>query len=58
VESAHHVLKVYIKVSTGDLKHVVEACERLMKKQIKEHLYALEKSRLQYVRAYDIMLFE
>jgi hypothetical protein len=51
-------LKIYIKVSTGDLKHVVEACERLMKKQIKEHLYALEKSRLQYVRVHDIMLFE
>jgi hypothetical protein len=46
VESAHYTLKVYIKVSTGDLKHIVEACERLIKKQIKEHLYALEKSRL------------
>ena len=39
VESAHHALKSYIKVSTGDLKHVVDACERLMTKQIKEHRY-------------------
>ena len=58
VESAHYALKVYIKVSIGDLKHVVDACERLIKKQIKEHLYALEKSRLRYVRAYNIVLFE
>src|SRR5580693_7290785 len=58
VESAHHALKVYIKVSTGDLKHVVDACERLMRKQIKEHLYALEKSRIKHVQAHQIMLFE
>jgi hypothetical protein len=58
VESAHYALKVYIKVSTGDLKYVVEACERLMKKQIKEHLYTFEKSRLRYVQAHSIVLFE
>ena len=58
VESAHHALKRYIKVSTGDLKHVVDACERLMIKQIKEHRYQLEKSRLQHVKAHSIVLFE
>jgi len=58
VEGAHNALKRYLKVSTGDLKHVVDALERLMNKQIKAHTYLLEKSRVQHVRAHQIMLFE
>ena len=58
VESAHYALKRYIKVSTSNLKHVVDICKRLIIKQIKEYRYQLERSQLQHVKAYSIVLFE
>ena len=58
VEGAYNALKQKLKVSTGDLKYVVDNLEKLMLKQIKSHTYELEKSRIRYVQAHQIMLFE
>jgi hypothetical protein len=35
VEGSHNALKKRIKVSTGDLKHVVDSLELMMKKKLK-----------------------
>jgi hypothetical protein len=51
-------LKKRIKVSTGDLKHVVDLLELMMKKQISEHQYKLNALKLRQVRAHQIMIFE
>jgi hypothetical protein len=58
VEGAHNALKRRIKVSTGDLKHVVDSLELMMKKQISEHQYKLNALKLRQVRAHQIMIFE
>ena len=52
VEGAHNALKRRIKVSTGDLKHVVDSLELMMKKQISEHQYKLNALKLRQVRAH------
>ena len=58
VEGSHNALKKRIKVSTGDLKHVVDSLELMMKKQISEHQYKLNALKLRQVRAHQIMIFE
>jgi hypothetical protein len=58
VEGSHNALKRRLKVSTGDLKHVVDSLELMIKKQVSEHLYKLNALKIRRVRAHQIMLFE
>lgn len=51
-------MKKMIKVSTGDLKHVVDSLELMMKKQISEHQYKLNALKIRQVRAHPITIFE
>jgi len=58
VEGAHWALKRRLKVSIGDLKHVVDELELMMRKQISEHKYKLNSLKIRHVQAHQIMLFE
>jgi hypothetical protein len=52
VEGSYNALKWRLKVSTSDLKHVVDSLELLIKKQVSEHLYKLNALKIRRVRAH------
>jgi hypothetical protein len=58
VEGSYNALKKRIKVSTGDLKHIVDSLELMIKKQISKHQYKLNALKLQQVQTHQIMIFE
>jgi len=47
-----------LKVSTGDLKHVVDTIEMLVIKQVDEYKYQLNALKIRLVRAHQIPLFD
>ena len=49
---SYNALKRRLKVSTSDLKHVVDSLELLIKKQVSEHLYKLNALKIRRVRAH------
>jgi hypothetical protein len=51
-------LKRALKVSTRDLKHVVDTMELLVIKQVDEYKYQLNASKIRLVRAHQIPLFD
>jgi len=57
VEGSHNALKRALKVSTGDLKHVVDTVELLVVKQVDKYKYQLNALQIQLVRAHQIPLF-
>jgi hypothetical protein len=58
VKGSHNALKRALKVSTRDLKHVVDTIELLVIKQVDEYKYQLNASRIRLVRAHQIPLFD
>jgi hypothetical protein len=58
VEGSHNALKRALKVSIGDLKHVVDTMELLVIKQVDEYKYQLNASKIRLVRAHQIPLFD
>jgi hypothetical protein len=58
VEGSHNALKRALKVSTGDLKHVVDTIELLVIKQVDEYKYQLNALKIRLVQAYQIPLFD
>jgi len=58
VDGSHNSLKRAIKVSTRDLKHVVDALKRLVDKQVNEWHYKMNATKIRLVQAYQIPLFD
>lgn len=57
VEGSYNALKRALKVSIGDLKHVVDIIELLVIKQVDKYKYQLNALKIQLVQAYQIPLF-
>jgi hypothetical protein len=51
-------LKRALKVSTGDLKHIVDTMELLVIKQVDEYKYQLNALKIRLVPAHQIPLFD
>jgi hypothetical protein len=60
VKGSHNTLKRALKVSTRDLKHVVDTntVKLLVIKQVDEYKYQLNASRIRLVQAHQIPLFD
>jgi hypothetical protein len=58
VESSYNALKRALKISIGDLKHVVDIMELLVMKQVDEYKYQLNASQIRLVQAHQIPLFD